>query len=295
MVFEKLPSTYASILKTLVELYMLYKRPIKSRDIAQRLGINEGTVRNSMVALKAMGYIESRTGPHGGYVPTQKALEYVKAPSSSLFSDIAPITVNGMTTNLYAIGIELLDVTNPLNNKALVRIIGDLKAITPGDTIKVGPTVNSRVIIEGVVAEKNDELREIVISIHKLIAIPKVKIEEVMSKDVICVRQDESLKNVARIFAERRIRSMPVVDDEGRVIGLITTSEIARAYYEGRLDAMVKDYMRRDVPTIDKESDIYDAMKMMTANKIGRLIVVSNGRPIGIITRTDILQYLAML
>ncbi len=64
MMIEKLPSTYASILNALVELYMASKKPVKSRDIAEKLGINEGTVRNSMVALRAMGgYIESKTGP----------------------------------------------------------------------------------------------------------------------------------------------------------------------------------------------------------------------------------------
>ncbi|WP_243666686.1 Rrf2 family transcriptional regulator [Vulcanisaeta sp. JCM 16159] len=119
MMIEKLPSTYASILNALVELYMMSKKPVKSRDIAEKLSINEGTVRNSMVALRAMGYIESKTGPYGGYVPTQKALEYVKMPANTVFAlDIAPISINKLPTNLYVTGIELLDVINPFSNRA---------------------------------------------------------------------------------------------------------------------------------------------------------------------------------
>ncbi|ADN50024.1 CBS domain-containing protein [Vulcanisaeta distributa] len=296
MMIEKLPSTYASILNALVELYMASKKPVKSRDIAEKLGINEGTVRNSMVALRAMGYIESKTGPYGGYVPTQKALEYVKMPTNTVFAlDIAPITINKLPTNLYVTGIELLDVINPFSNRALVRVIGDMKNIRIGDNVRIGPTANSRVIIEGVITEKNEGLRELVVAINKLIAIPKVKVEALMSKNVITIRHDSPLKEAAKVFAERKIRALPVIDDEGRIVGLITTSEIAKAYYEGNLNVRVEDYARRDVPTIDKEADIYDAMRLMTVNKIGRLIVVSGGKPVGIITRTDILQYLASL
>ncbi|WP_243666687.1 CBS domain-containing protein [Vulcanisaeta sp. JCM 16159] len=150
-------------------------------------------------------------------------------------------------------------------------------------------------IIEGVITEKNEGLRELVVAINKLIAIPKVKVETLMSKNVITIKHDSSLKDAAKIFAERKIRALPVIDDEGRIVGLITTSEVSKAYYEGDLNARIEDYMRRDVPTVDKEADIYDAMRLMTVNKIGRLIVVSGGKPVGIITRTDILQYLASL
>ncbi len=230
-------------------------------------------------------------------MPTQKALEYVKMPTNTVFAlDIAPITINKLPTNLYVTGIELLDVINPFSNRALVRVIGDMKNIRIGDNVRIGPTANSRVIIEGVITEKNEGgLRELVVAINKLIAIPKVRVEALMSKNVITIRHDSPLKEAAKVFAERKIRALPVVDDEGRIVSLITTSEIARAYYEGNLNARVEDYARKDVPTIDKEADIYDAMRLMTVNKIGRLIVVSGGKPVGIITRTDILQYLASL
>jgi predicted transcriptional regulator len=296
MMVEKLPSTYASILNALVDLYMVSRRPVKSKDIAEKLNINEGTVRNSMVALRAMGYIESKTGPYGGYIPTQKALEYIKTPTNAALTlDIAPMAINKLPTNLYVMSIELLDVINPFNNRALVRVIGDLKNVKVGDNVRIGPTVNSRVIIEGIITEKNESLRELVVSINKLIAIPKVKVKELMSKEIITINQDASLRDAAKIFAERRIRALPVIDSEGKIVGLITSSDVSKAYVDGNLNAKIKDYMRRDAPTIDKDSDLYDAMRRMSMNKIGRLIVVSSGKPLGIITRTDVLNYLTSL
>lgn len=296
MMVEKLPSTYASILNALVDLYMVSRRPVKSKDIAEKLNINEGTVRNSMVALRAMGYIESKTGPYGGYIPTQKALEYIKMPTNAALTlDIAPMAINKLPTNLYVMSIELLDVINPFSNRALVRVIGDLKNVKVGDNVRIGPTVNSRVIIEGIITEKNENLRELVVSINKLIAIPKVKVEELMSREIITINQDAPLRDAAKIFAERRIRALPVIDSEGKIVGLITSSDVSKAYIDGNLNAKIKDYMRRDAPTIDKDSDLYDAMRRMSMNKIGRLIVVSSGKPLGIITRTDVLNYLTSL
>ncbi|WP_069806931.1 CBS domain-containing protein [Vulcanisaeta thermophila] len=291
---ERLPATYTAVLNALVDIYVSTKKAVKSKDIADRLGINEGTVRNVMVALKAMGYIESKTGPYGGYIPTQKALEYIKMPGTSMFAfDVAPVFINKLQSNIYVTGIELLDIINPFTNRALVRVLGDLRNVKIGDSIRIGPTVNSRVIIEGVITEKNEGLKELVVVINKLIAIPKVKVEEVMSRNIITIEQDAPLTEAARIFSSKKIRALPVVDGEGRIVGLITTSEVAKAFYEGDLKARVSEYMRRDVPMIDKDSDIYDAMRSMLINKIGRLIVTSGGKPVGIITRTDILHYLA--
>ena len=293
---SRLPTTYLAILNALIELYNLYRRPIKSKELASKLNINETTIRNVMIALKAMGFIDSKTGPYGGYVPTQKAFEYTKVPTSLVTTDVAPVYIGKIMANVYVTGIELLDILNPFVNRAIVRVIGDTKLIKIGDVIRIGPTVNSRVIIEGIVVEKNEDLGELVINIQRFVAIPKVKVSEIMTRNLITTTPKAKLKDVAKIFYEKRIRAIPVVDDDGRVIGIITTSEIAKAFYEGKLNALVTDYMRREVYVINSENDVFDAIRLMTLHGIGRLIVVdSTGKPIGIVTRTDILKYLSLL
>lgn len=291
------PQAYMRVVEALLELYNMYKRPIKSKEIADKLNMNEGTIRNIMIALKAMNLVDSKTGPYGGFIPSQKAIEFVKSPMIvNPVNDIAQIYVNGKPLNIYATSIELINIFNPYMSKAVVKVLGNIKLVHPGDNVRIGPTANARVIIEGVVLEDNSLSKELVIVIKKLLAIPKIKVVDVMTKELITVNYNEPLESVAKIIAERKIRALPVVGNNGELMGLITSSDIARAFSDGALKALVKDYMRHDVPIISWDRDIYDAMRLMMSYNIGRLIVVNQEqKPVGIVTRTDILRYLAPL
>jgi predicted transcriptional regulator len=201
-----------------------------------------------------------------------------------------------MPTNLYAASIEVLDLLNPFGNKAIVRVIGDLKSIRIGDKVRIGPSLSTRIMIEGTVVDKSLTSNEIVVQIDRIVVIPRVKISDVMTKNLITIHKDATLREAAALFAEHRIRALPVVDDDGRIIGLITTSDLAVAVSKGDLNSKVGDYMRKEIPVIHIDSDIYDAIRLMLKHKIGRLIVVdSSGKPVGIVTRTDILKYLALI
>ena len=291
------PPTYMRVVETLLELYNVHKRPIKSKEIANRLGMNEGTVRNIMVALKAMNLVDSKTGPYGGFIPSQKAIEFVKSPMVvNPVNDIAQIYINGKPLNIYATSIELVNIYNPYMSKAIIKVLGNIKAIHPGDNVRIGPTVNARVIIEGVVLEDNSLSKEVVIVVKKLLAIPKIKVVDIMTKELAVVNYNEPLLTVAKVIAERKIRALPVVNDNGELVGLITSSDVAKAFSDGAFKALVKDYMRHEVPIISWDRDIYDAMRLMMSYNIGRLIVVNQEqKPVGIVTRTDILRYLAPL
>ncbi|GGP21942.1 histidine kinase [Thermocladium modestius] len=291
---ESLPQTFIKILESLVELHNNYKRPIKSKEIATRLGMNEGTVRNIMISLRAMGFIDSKTGPYGGFTPSQKAMELLRSPSMMAgISDIAPIAVEKQGTVMYATNIELLDMLNPFITKAIIKVMGNLRQLPLGSLVKIGPTTNARIVIEGQVMEKNDQMREIVISIRRFISIPKVKVKEISSKQVLVISKGEPLRAAARLFSERKIRALPVVDDGGRLVGLITSTDVARAYVEGNLDATVEEYMRSEVPFIRDDDDVYDAINLMISKNIGRLVVIDDkNNPVGIITRTDVLGLL---
>ncbi len=291
---ESLPQTFIKILESLVELHNNYKRPIKSKEIATRLGMNEGTVRNIMISLRAMGFIDSKTGPYGGFTPSQKAMELLRSPSMMAgISDIAPIAVEKQGTVMYATNIELLDMLNPFITKAIIKVMGNLRQLPLGSLVKIGPTTNARIVIEGQVMEKNDQMREVVISIRRFISIPKVKVKEISSKQVLVISKGEPLRAAAQLLSERKIRALPVVDDGGRLVGLITSTDVARAYVEGNLDATVEEYMRSEVPLIRDDDDVYDAINLMSSKNIGRLVVIDNkNNPVGIITRTDVLELL---
>jgi predicted transcriptional regulator len=88
-----------------------------------------------------------------------------------------------------------------------------------------------------------------------------------------------------------------VVDNEGNVVGFITTTDIAMLVGSGEdLDAPVSKYMRRTVFTISERESLLEAMRIMDFYGVGRLVVLNSARkPVGMVTRTDILRYILAL
>jgi len=78
---QNLSSTQREILLALVELYNRQKKMIKSKEVADMISKDEGTVRNIILSLKVLGLVDSKPGPNGGYLPTLKAYEFIKNPT----------------------------------------------------------------------------------------------------------------------------------------------------------------------------------------------------------------------
>ncbi|MFN7106447.1 MAG: Rrf2 family transcriptional regulator, partial [Pyrobaculum sp.] len=91
-----------NVLEALVKLYNKEGGPVKSKDIANMLGIHEGYVRNMLSILKSMGLVISKAGPHGGYIPTSKASDIL---SRQMFS--VPVVAMGNVVG-YALDITLI-------------------------------------------------------------------------------------------------------------------------------------------------------------------------------------------
>ncbi len=269
---------------------------IKSRDIAEMVGKDEGTVRNIIASLKAMGFIESKTGPRGGYMPTLKAFEYIRMPIYAHTYEAIRVTKDGNELDIGILGIELLDITSPMGNRAVLKVAGDLELIKPGDNITLGPTPSNRLVIEGKVLFVDELRKEIVIDINRIVSIPREPVINIASRNLVTVSSEASIRDVAKVLFKHRIRGAPVLDHNGNVIGLITTADIAKAVTENNIEANVQEYMRKEVVKIRDNEDILDAIKLMIDKGIGRLLVInSSGKPVGIITRTDILRRIAGL
>ena len=74
----RLTISQREVLEALIRLYEQKRRLIKSKEIAELINRDEGTVRNIILSLKSLGLVESKTGPSGGYMPTLKAYEVMK-------------------------------------------------------------------------------------------------------------------------------------------------------------------------------------------------------------------------
>ena len=146
-------------------------------------------------------------------------------------------------------------------------------------------------------------------------------VAEVMSRDPILVRPQTPLKEAIQILAEKRISGLPVIDDVGKLVGIISETDLMwqetgvtpPAYimildsviylqnpgaYERdlhkALGQTVGEVMSKNPLTISPDKPLREAAKLIQDHKVHRLPVLDNvGKVIGILTRGDIIRAMA--
>ena len=298
---KPLTAIQREVLETLVKLYEEHRRMIKSKEVARVLGKDEGTIRNIIMWLKSLGLVESRTGPAGGYMPTLKAYEILGSRLPYAFNvgygQVVIRKVSGEELKYSAVNMEILDIFSSEPVKAVIRITGDVSSVEPGDTARVESIPRRRFALEGVVRKVSPTAGEMLVEVKKISVIPDEKVGNIVSRKLIKIKDSMSVREAARVLYNHGIRGAPVEDEAGNIVGFITTTDIAMLVARNEdLDAPVKNYMRRNVFAIHENEPIFEAMKYMDFQGVGRLLVVDyNGKPVGIVTRTDILRYLLAL
>ncbi|RLI79494.1 hypothetical protein DRP05_03855 [Archaeoglobales archaeon] len=280
----------------LYALITLYKKKagasVKGEEIAELINRNPGTVRNQMQALRALGLVEGVPGPKGGYRPTAKAYEMlaITKPEESVR---VPIAVNDeVFDDLSVEEIDLTSISHPDICQARVRVIGDIKKISPGDRVMIGPTPVNELMVYGKVTGRDDTENTIVVDIEKIVALPRDRVEEHMSTPIITVDANAKVKDGVKVLAERGIYCTPVVEG-GDFVGIFTLDHVAKALAEGRLDAKIKEVMRPKIVMVEKDTSIKEALRLMKDERVRILVITDSGQPIGVITDQKILTKLA--
>ncbi|MDH4061448.1 MAG: CBS domain-containing protein, partial [Aquincola sp.] len=137
---------------------------------------------------------------------------------------------------------------------------------------------------------------------------------DVMTREVVTVRQGASLPVTAEMMVAKKIGGVPVLDADDRLVGIVTEADFLSAMnLQGRLVAdiletvvrkrrarkgmgtIVDDIMTRSPVTIDETATLADAVSLMDRNKIKRLVVTDDQRQVrGIVSRGDLLKLFAM-
>jgi len=136
------------------------------------------------------------------------------------------------------------------------------------------------------------ERRGIRIKVGGLLLLENVRVEEIMTREVIYVHPDMNLAEVEEIMERSYYHGYPVVED-GKLIGIITFEDIAKVPREKRHKVKVKDILKDKVIVTYPDESVQEALNKMYKYKIGRLPVVDRENPkrlLGIITRSDILN-----
>ncbi len=280
----------------LYALITLYKKKaggsVKGEEIAELINRNPGTVRNQMQALRALGLVEGVPGPKGGYRPTAKAYELLSITKPEEAVKV-PVIVNGkIMEELTAEEIDLPSISHPEVCQARIRILGDIKRISPGDSLIVGPTPVNEMMIYGKVVGRDDTENTVVIDIEKIVALPKDTVGEHMSSPIITVDADTKVSDAAKILAENGIYCTPVKKD-GKFVGIFTLDHVAKTVAENKLDARVEEVMRPKLVMVEKDTTLREALRLMRDENVRILVVTDKGEPVGIITDQKILTKLA--
>ena len=124
-------------------------------------------------------------------------------------------------------------------------------------------------------------------------AADRTPLSEVMTADVMCVRPAVSIEAVAELLTERGITGVPVVDEAGRAIGIISKTDLVAARHD-RLGETAADIMMPIAFTLPENATLSHAAALMAYEGIHRLPVVAvDGSVVGIVSAMDVVRWLA--
>jgi CBS domain-containing protein len=147
-------------------------------------------------------------------------------------------------------------------------------------------------------------------------------VRDIMDSDPATVRPNTPVQDVVRTMRENELPGLPVVDGEGRVVGMVTEADLVLPDDEGDLHiphyinlfggtvfleplsrfehrlrkafaSKAEDMMTRDPETVGPDTTVRDAARIIHESGHNRLPVVEDGRLVGVVTRVDVLGALA--
>jgi transcriptional regulator len=278
------------ILITLITLYHQHSRSIKGEDIAGKIQRNPGTVRNQMQALKSIGLVDGVPGPKGGYVPTALAYNELNLNLRGSEYDV-PISRNGeIILGATVQEIDFTTLCHPDICHAVIKLFGSTKLFDIGDQITIGPTPVNKLLIRGEVYGKDEVKQSLLISTSEMISLPKQPIRNYMTSPLITLRSLDTLRDALLLFNHRHIHGAPVIEDD-ILQGIVTMSDIASAIENNLpLSTPVSEVMTDEVEEIESNVKLFEVIKRFKEMEIGRLIVVENKKPVGILTQSDVIR-----
>ncbi len=120
-------------------------------------------------------------------------------------------------------------------------------------------------------------------------SLDSIPVEKIMTPNPVVIESHRSLRDAARLMLQHGISGLPVVDENGVLLGIITKTDIVRAYAE-RLRGKYKarDYMYREFPTASPHHSVAYVIELLEQHPAHRVLVVDGERLVGIIAPSDI-------
>ena len=121
--------------------------------------------------------------------------------------------------------------------------------------------------------------------------------KDIMSRNVVCVKKDVPVIDAIRLMSENNITGIPVVEDDMTLAGILSEQDVLRLFhtYEDEKDRTVNDFMTHPAVYFEQDEPLLDVCYCLRDNSIRRVPITSNGKIVGIISRSDILKCILQL
>jgi CBS domain-containing protein len=120
-----------------------------------------------------------------------------------------------------------------------------------------------------------------------------LKLEKIMTRPAISARKNTPAKDIAFEIFYGFFSGMPVTDENGKVIGVVTELDLLKQVLAGKDFEKITadDIMTKEPLTVDVNTSLKDALTIMIEKNIIRIPVIDEGRLVGVIARRDILRH----
>ena len=118
----------------------------------------------------------------------------------------------------------------------------------------------------------------------------KYRVGDIMTSNPIYVTPDTTVKDVIDLMLKHKHLGYPVVEND-RVVGIVTLKGIMNADEND----VVANVMSREVVVVTPNTEVFEALKLMTEKRIGRIPVVEDGKLVGIVSKSDIVKLAEIL
>jgi CBS domain-containing protein len=122
----------------------------------------------------------------------------------------------------------------------------------------------------------------------------KLTVSDIMTSQLVIFTPEQSIHEVMRAFIKHRISGGPVVDESGKLVGVISEADCMKEISDSRyfnlpiLDKSVAHFMTKEVDTIDANTSVFDAASLFSKSSRRRYPVMENNRLVGQVSRKDI-------
>jgi CBS domain-containing protein len=113
--------------------------------------------------------------------------------------------------------------------------------------------------------------------------------KDIMTRDVITVSPTATIKNLAMTLIKNQISGAPVAGRNGKIIGVVSEADIV-----AKKGKDVKTIMSKNIISVTEETAVEEIAKLMTTHRIKRLPVMRGSDVVGIVSRADIVNAIAL-